>query len=265
MYEKALIFIPTRNTAKTLEETYRLLPQRVREEAQFIVVDNASSDDSVVVAERLGLDVIRNPTDLGYGGSNKVGFKYAASHDVDCFAILHSDCQYDPTLMESFLQPALSNEVDLVLGSRILGKKALEGGMPRHRYVANRILTWIENAVLGADISEYHTGYRVYRMDLLERIPYWENSNYWLFDSEILFQTHQTGARIKQLPIPTSYHGGSSSLPFRDGVVYALTVLLLILKFKLHDWGIVKQKQFMQVDQQFIADSVKQSGWDTES
>lgn len=245
MDKKILIFIPTRNTATTIEKTFNLIPEHIKNEAEFIVVDNASADNSVEVAEKLGLKVIRHDRDRGYGGSNKTAFDYAKSIDVEIFVILHSDCQYDPSIMDRVLDPMLRGEADAVFGSRIMGKKALQGGMPWWKYCANRFLTWLENWSLGADLSEYHTGYRIYSMKLLRSIPYEYDSDNWLFDSEIIFQIIHHGFTIKEVPIPTTYEGPISSISFSTGVVYGLSVLGLVVKYKLHQWNIIKQKQFM--------------------
>jgi glycosyltransferase involved in cell wall biosynthesis len=245
MDKKILIFIPTRNTAITIEKTFYLIPEHIRKEAEFIVVDNASVDNSVEAAQKLGLKVIRHEVDRGYGGSNKTAFDYAKSREVDIFVILHSDCQYDPSIMDRLLEPMLKGEADAVFGSRIMGKKALQGGMPWWKFISNRFLTWLENWALNAHLSEYHSGYRVYSMDLLSRIPYSQDSDNWIFDSEIIFQIINLGFTIKELPIPTTYKGPISSISFFTGVVYGLSIFWLILKFKLHKWNIIKQKQFM--------------------
>jgi glycosyltransferase involved in cell wall biosynthesis len=240
-----LIFIPTRNTAATIEKTFNLIPEHIRKEAEFIVVDNASVDNSIEIAEKLGLKVIRHEFDRGYGGSTKTAFDYAKTRVVDVFVVLHSDCQYDPTIMDKLLEPVLNNEADAVFGSRIMGKKALQGGMPWWKYVSNRFLTWIENWATHAHLSEYHSGYRIYSMDILKRIPYHADSNNWIFDSEIIFQILNTGFRIKEVPIPTNYKGPISSISFSAGVVYGLSIFLLILKYKFHKWNIIKQPQFL--------------------
>lgn len=245
MDKKILIFIPTRNTAATIEKTFNLIPEHIRNAAEFIVVDNASTDNSVEIAEKLGLKVIRHDRDRGYGGSNKTAFDYAQSIDVDIFVILHSDCQYDPAIMDRVLDPMLRGEADAVFGSRIMGKKALQGGMPWWKYCANRFLTWLENWSLGAKLSEYHTGYRIYSMQLLRSIPYQYDSDNWLFDSEIIFQILHYGFRVIEVPIPTTYKGPISSISFSTGVVYGLSVLGLIVRYKLHQWNIMRQKQFM--------------------
>ena len=244
MDKKILIFIPTRNTAATIEKTYNLIPEHIRKAAEFIVVDNASTDNSVEVAEKLGLKVIRHDCDRGYGGSNKTAFDYAKSIDVDIFVILHSDCQYDPSIMDRVLDPMLRGESDAVFGSRIMGKKALQGGMPWWKYCANRFLTGLENWALNADLSEYHTGYRIYSMNLLRSIPYSYDSDNWLFDSEIIFQILHYGFTIKEVPIPTTYKGPISSISFSTGVVYGLSVLWLIVQYKLHQWKVITLKQF---------------------
>ena len=244
MDKKILIFIPTRNTATTIEKTFRLIPEHIKKEAEFIVVDNASIDNSVEVAEKLGLKVIRHDRDRGYGGSNKTAFDYAKALDIDIFVILHSDCQYDPTIMDRVLEPMLQGEADAVFGSRIMGKKALQGGMPWWKYCANRFLTRLENWALNADLSEYHTGYRIYSMNLLKDIPYQYDSDDWLFDSEIIFQILHFGFTIKEVPIPTTYKGPISSISFSIGVIYGLSVLWLIVQYKLHQWKVITMKPF---------------------
>lgn len=244
MDKKILIFIPTRNTATTIEKTFRLIPEHIKKQAEFIVVDNASVDNSVEVAEKLGLKVIRHDRDRGYGGSNKTAFDYAKANDIDIFVILHSDCQYDPSILDRVLDPMLRGEADAVFGSRIMGKKALQGGMPWWKYCANRFLTRLENWALNADLSEYHTGYRIYSMDLLKSIPYEYDSDDWLFDSEIIFQILHYGFTIKEVPIPTTYKGPISSISFSTGVVYGLSVLWLIVQYKLHQWQVITLKQF---------------------
>jgi glycosyltransferase involved in cell wall biosynthesis len=246
MDKKILIFIPTRNTAPTIEKTYNLIPAPIREKAEFIVVDNASTDNSVEVARKLNLPVIRHDKDRGYGGSNKTAFEYAEKIGADIFVVLHSDCQYDPSIMDRVLEPIFKNEADVVFGSRILGKSALKGGMPWWKYISNRFLTWIENLSTHAQLSEYHTGYRIYTLPVLKKICYNLNSNNWIFDSEIIFQIINLGFRIEEIPIPTTYSGPISSISFKVGVIYGLSIFWLIIKYKLHVWHIIRRKQFMK-------------------
>jgi len=245
MDKKILIFIPTRNTGPTIEKTFNGIPEHIKNKAAFIVIDNASTDNSVEIAKSLGLKVIQHESDRGYGGSNKTAFDYAQKLDVDIFVVLHSDCQYDPSIMDEVLEPMLHDEADAVFGSRIMGKKALQGGMPWWKYIANRFLTRLENWALNARLSEYHTGYRIYSMKLLKGIPYACDSDDWLFDSEIIFQIIHYGFTIKEVPIPTTYKGPISSISFSTGVVYGLSVLGLIVKYKLHQWKVIQLKQFM--------------------
>jgi glycosyltransferase involved in cell wall biosynthesis len=246
MDKKILIFIPTRNTALTIEKTFNLIPVHIKNRAEFIVVDNASADNSVEVAQRLKLPVIRHEFDRGYGGSNKTAFDYAKKIGADIFVVLHSDCQYDPAIMDRLLDPVFNNEADVVFGSRILGKSALKGGMPWWKYISNRFLTWIENISTHATLSEYHSGYRIYSLNVLKKISYNQNSDNWIFDSEIIFQILHLGFKIKEVPIPTTYSGPISSISFRVGMVYGLSIFWLIIKYKLHAWNIVRQKQFME-------------------
>ena len=245
MDKKILIFIPTRNTGATIEKTFNRIPEHIKQTADFIVVDNASTDNSVEIAQSLGLKVIQHERDRGYGGSNKTAFDYAKTLEVDIFVVLHSDCQYDPAIMNEVLKPMLHGEADAVFGSRIMGKKALQGGMPWWKYIANRFLTWLENRALKTHLSEYHTGYRIYSMNLLKGIHYSWDSDNWRFDSEIIFQIIHYGFTIEEVPIPTTYKGPISSISFSTGVVYGLSVLWLIVQYKLHQWNVIQLKQFM--------------------
>jgi glycosyltransferase involved in cell wall biosynthesis len=240
---KILIYIPTRNTANTLEETYRRIANA--EAYDYIVVDNGSEDESVAIAERLGLRVIRHHFDRGYGGTQKTAYSYALGRDSDIVVMLHSDGQYAPELLPKIVKPISEGHSDAVFGSRILGRKALEGGMPYWKYISNRFLTWIENKALGTNLSEFHSGYRAYSLSLLSRVPFLYNSDNWLFDSEIIFQIKNLGFRITEIPIPTTYSKSASSVSFFDGVIYGLSIFLLIFKYLLHKGKIIRFKQFM--------------------
>ena len=239
---KILIYIPTYNTSRTLAETISKISKDI--ECEYVVVDNGSNDNTVEVAKKLGLRVIRHHSNRGYGQSQKTAYIYSFGNKADIVVMLHSDNQYDPSLLTEILSPIINGEADVVLGSRILGGGALEGGMPVYKYISNRFLTMLENLVLGTNISEFHTGYRAYKTEVLERIPFLFNSDSWLFDSEIMFQIVQEGCRIKEIPIPTSYHPNAKTVSFLDGMVYGLGVLKLIIHFSLNRLGILKSKQF---------------------
>lgn len=239
---KILIYIPTYNTSKTLAETISKVSKDI--ECEYVVVDNGSCDNTVEVAKSLGLRVIRHHSNRGYGESQKTAYIYSFGNKADIVVMLHSDNQYDPSLLSQILSPIINDEADVVLGSRILGGRAIEGGMPVYKYISNRFLTRLENLVLGTNISEFHTGYRAYKTGVLERIPFLFNSDSWLFDSEIIFQIVQENCRIKEIPIPTIYHPNAKTVSFFDGVGYGLGVLKLISRFLLHRLGIWKSKQF---------------------
>lgn len=241
--KKILVYIPTRNTAKTVEQTYRKIPNA--ENYDYLVVDNGSKDDSVAIAEKLGLRVIRHHFDRGYGGTQKTAYSYVLGRGSDIVVMLHSDGQYVPELLPEIVKPILNGQADAVFGSRILGKKALEGGMPWWKYVSNRFLTWIENKVLNTNLSEFHSGYRAYSAKLLGRVPFLYNSDNWLFDSEIIFQVKNLGFRIVEVPIPTMYFKSASSVSLFDGIIYGLSIFKLILKYSLYKTKLIKFKQFM--------------------
>ncbi|UCB56942.1 MAG: glycosyltransferase family 2 protein [Candidatus Omnitrophota bacterium] len=240
---KVLIYMPTYNTSKTLVQTISKIPKNL--DCEYIVVDNGSKDNSVQLAKSLGLRVIRHYHNRGYGGSQKTAYIYAIGSKADVVVMLHSDDQYDPTLLNQILKPIKDDEADVVFGSRILGAKALEGGMPRYKYVSNRFLTRLENSALGTNISEFHSGYRAFRIKALEKIPFLFNSDSWLFDSEIIFQLVLARLRIKEISIPTKYHATASSIPFFESIIYGLGVLKLIIRFYLYRLGILKSKQFI--------------------
>ncbi|MDD4953556.1 MAG: glycosyltransferase family 2 protein [Candidatus Omnitrophica bacterium] len=241
--KQILIYIPMRNTAGQLEATLRRIPAGI--EAEYLAVDNGSKDNSVELANNLGLHVIRHHFDRGYGASQKTAYSYALGKGADFVVMLHSDGQYDPKYLPDILGPLLKDEADFVFGSRIKGKGALAGGMPSWKYISNLFLTRFENFILGSSLSEFHSGYRAFSMKLLERVPFLYNSDSWLFDSEIIFQIKNLGFRIKEIPISTSYHKGASSVGFFEGVEYGLSIFWLSFKYLLHRYGIIKQKQFM--------------------
>jgi len=238
---RVLVVVPTRNTARTLEETIRQIPAGVADD--LLVIDNGSSDMSVAIAEGLGLKVVRHYFDRGYGASMKTAFSYATAVGAEVVVLCHSDLQYPPRLLPEVVQPILDGSADAVFGSRVMNGQA-EGSMPKYKLLGNRILTHIENRVLGSHLSEFHTGCRAYRVKMLERIPYFFNSDNWLFDSQIIFQMINLKFRIHEFAIPCIYDGNSSSVPFWDGMEYAAGVMGLSAKYLLHKWGIVPDGKY---------------------
>ena len=241
--KKIVIYIPARNTAHLLKPTCEAIPKGLAE--RIILVDNVSSDNTVEVAASLGLEVIRHDRNRGYGGSQKTGYKNFLENEGDIVVMLHSDYQYDPACIPDLVEPILEGRADAVLGSRILGGQALKGGMPWWKFVFNRLLTHIENLIIGARIVEYHTGFRAYSRRLLETIPFEENSDDFLFDTEILIQVHHFDFRITEIPIPTRYTEGASMMTFGQGVVYGLGVFKALLVYLLHRARIRRSPQYL--------------------
>jgi glycosyltransferase involved in cell wall biosynthesis len=221
--KRIVVVMPAFRAGRTLEATWRDLPRDVID--AVIVVDDASDDDTVAVARALGLDVILHPQNLGYGANQKTCYTAALAHGADIVVMVHPDYQYDPRLVTAMAGMIASGVYDLVLGSRILGGGALKGGMPPWKYAANRILTLFENLLLGAKLSEYHTGYRAYRRELLEALPWMGNSNDFVFDNQLLAQAIVAGFRIGEISVPTRYFAAASSIDLPSSLRYGLGVV----------------------------------------
>ena len=230
--------MPAYNAEKTLEDTYRDIPKGVVDE--IILVDDCSHDKTVEVAKRLGISVVVHPQNLGYGGNQKTCYKEALSRGADVVVMLHPDYQYPPKLITAMAGLICSGMFDVVLGSRILGGFALKGGMPRYKYYANRILTFIGNILLGQKLSEYHTGYRAFSREVLQNLPFFKNSDDFIFDNQIIAQAVYFGYRIGEITAPSKYTKDSSSISFKRSVVYGFGVISVAVKFLLQKIGIAK-------------------------
>ena len=241
MQPKIVIVMPAYNAALTLEKTYYAIPKGSYD--QIILVDDASSDDTMEVATKLNITTIRHRKNRGYGGNQKTCYTMALKEGADIVVMLHPDYQYDPTIAKDIVQPILRNEADVVLASRMLGQP-LKGGMPFYKYVANRFLTGLENLVLGTHFTEFHTGYRAYNRHALESVNFEANSENFVFDNEILVQFVLKKLRFKEIPVSTRYAFDSSSVSFKSGVIYGLSILVTILKYLLFKCRIIKFKQF---------------------
>ena len=235
--KRVIVVMPAYNAAKTLERTYADIPHELVH--QIILVDDVSHDETVDIAKSLGLDVRIHRQNLGYGGNQKTCYDAALAAGADVVVMLHPDYQYDATRIPDLIAPILAGDADLMLGSRFLGDP-LAGGMPRWKYVSNRFLTIVENAVFGLHLSEYHTGLRAYSRRLLERIPYRLNSDDFVFDQELVAQVVAAGMRrrIGEIAVPTRYFEEASSVGFKRSVVYGLSTLRVVLRYVLHRLGV---------------------------
>ncbi len=241
---KVVVVMPAYNAAKTLERTYNDLPSDVVD--HVILVDDMSQDETVEVAQRLGLKVIVHIQNKGYGGNQKTCYLEALGDGADVVVMLHPDYQYDSRLVPELIAPILEARADLVLGSRFLGSGTLAGGMPLWKYISNRFLTITENLVLGQHLSECHTGFRAYSRPLLETIPFVLNSDNFVFDTEVIAQTAAFGFKIAEIAVPTRYFAEASSVNFHRSVVYGLATLATMARYVLDRWGIYRSPQFRQ-------------------
>jgi len=233
--KKLIVIMPAYNAEKTLYQTYSELPHDYVDEV--VLVDDASGDRTAEIAQELGIKTIIHTENKGYGGNQKTCYRAALEHGADIVVMVHPDYQYSPRLVTAMASMIASGHYDVVLGSRILGGTALNGGMPLYKYVANRSLTFIENLALGVKLSEYHTGFRAFTREVLETLPLGENSDDFVFDSEMLVQAVYFGFKIGELSCPTKYFDEASSINFRRSVKYGLGVLASIMKYLLSRLG----------------------------
>ena len=233
--KKIAVVLPAYNAEKTLEKTWTALERTVVDDA--ILVDDCSRDRTVEIALQLGMHVICHEKNKGYGANQKTCYRAALERKADIIIMVHPDYQYAPELVPAMGWLIASGLFDVVLGSRILGTGALEGGMPRYKYVANRFLTAFQNLLMGHKLSEYHTGYRAFSRKVLETLPLEENSNDFVFDNQMLAQVIYFGLRIGEVTCPTRYTAESSSINFRRSVAYGLGVLRTSLQFRLDRMG----------------------------
>lgn len=233
--KKVIVVLPAYNAEKTLEITYREIPMDVVD--KVILVDDASHDDTVRVARELGIETIIHPENRGYGGNQKTCYKEALKRGADIVVMLHPDYQYPPRLITPMASMIASGEFDVVLGSRILGGMAIKGDMPIYKYISNRILTLIENILLRQKLSEYHTGYRAFGREVLERLPLEENSDDFVFDNQMLVQAIYFGFKVGEITSPTRYFKDASSINLKRSIVYGFGVLSTAIKYRLSKIG----------------------------
>ncbi|MCS6935272.1 MAG: glycosyltransferase family 2 protein [Chitinophagales bacterium] len=237
--KKVVVVLPAYNAEQTLEMTYREIPFDIVDE--IILVDDASSDNTFQLAQKLGIDhVIKHEHNKGYGGNQKTCYSKALEIGADIVVMLHPDYQYTPKLITAMVSIIGQGVYPVVLGSRILGGGALKGGMPLYKYIFNRLLTFIQNLLLGEKLSEYHTGYRAFSRDVLEKIKFMNNSDDFVFDNQMLSQIFYAGFRIAEVTCPTKYFDEASSINFSRSIVYGLGCLKVSLVHRLCKWGLWK-------------------------
>jgi len=240
--KKIFIVLPAYNAERTLEQTYREIPLDIVD--GVLLVDDGSIDSTVSLAGKLGIETILHDRNIGYGGNQKTCYQEALRRGADIIVMVHPDYQYTPKLIMALSSMIAFDVYDVVLGSRIIGGKALKGGMPIYKYIANRFLTAFENIMLGTKLSEFHTGYRAFSREVLETIPLNENSNDFVFDNEMLVQIIFFGFRIGEISCPTRYFEGASSVNFVRASRYGVGVVITALKYVIHRLNLRKDPLF---------------------
>jgi glycosyltransferase involved in cell wall biosynthesis len=234
--KKVIVVLPAYNAEKTLQNTYNEIPQNIVDE--IILVDDASSDNTVDLGRRIGIrHVIRHEKNKGYGGNQKTCYKKALELGADIIIMLHPDYQYTPKLITAMASIIANGLYPVVLGSRILGKGARSGGMPLYKYFSNRVLTLVQNVLMGQKLSEYHTGYRAFSREVLQSVNWRENSDDFVFDNQILAQICYAGFPIAEITCPTKYFKEASSINFARSVKYGVGVLGVAVAYRLRKWG----------------------------
>jgi glycosyltransferase involved in cell wall biosynthesis len=237
--KKIVVVLPAYNAAKTLERTYKEIPFDIVDDV--VLVDDVSKDNTIEVAKQLGIKhIIQHDKNKGYGGNQKSCYNKALELDADIVVMLHPDYQYTPLLIPAMCSIIANELYQVVLGSRILGKGALRGGMPYYKYVFNRMLTFTENILIGQKLSEYHTGYRAFSKEVLQSIKYMNNNDDFVFDNEMLSQVFMKNYEIAEITCPTKYFEDASSINFRRSATYGMGVLRVSFTHLFHKLGIKK-------------------------
>jgi glycosyltransferase involved in cell wall biosynthesis len=235
--KRIAVVMPAYNAERTLEKTVRALPGIVDIK---ILVDDSSKDNTAALSEKLGVQTFIHDKNYGYGRNQQTCYREALNAGADIVVMVHADYQYTPALVSAMADMVASGVYDVVLGSRILGGGALKGGMPRYKYIANRLLTAFQNVFLGVKLSEYHTGFRAFSREVLQTLPLLENSDDFVFDNQMIAQAVMFGFRIGEISCPTSYFEEASSINFKRSVKYGLGVLATTARFVAHRAGVMK-------------------------
>ena len=239
---KVVVVMPAYNAGRTLRLTYEQLPKDTV--SLVILVDDGSTDQTLQVARELGLEIFVHNRNYGYGANQKTCYTEALRAGADIVVMVHPDYQYDPRLVPQIVEPIVQGRADVVLGSRLKDGAALAGGMPWWKYLANRFLTSLENRAFGLRLSEFHTGYRAFRREVLETVNFAANSDGFVFDQEIIAQAVAARFRFAEIPVPTRYFPEASSASFGASVVYGLRILGVLFWFLLNKWGLRRSRRF---------------------
>jgi len=241
--KKIDVVLPAYNAAATLEQTYKEIPMDIVDDV--VLVDDNSKDETIAKAKELGIQhIVKHEVNRGYGGNQKSCYSKALSLGADIIVMLHPDYQYTPQLIESMVYMIANNVYPVALGSRILGKGALKGGMPMYKYIANRLLTLFQNILMGQKLSEYHTGYRAFDKKIFEKINIEANSDDFIFDNQMLAQIFYAGFEIGEVTCPTKYFDEASSINFKRSSIYGLGVIKVSLQYRMQKWGLIKSTLF---------------------
>lgn len=241
--KKIVVVLPAYRAALTMERTYKEIPFDIVDDV--VLVDDNSPDNTVEVGNAIGIKhIIKHEVNKGYGGNQKSCYRKALELGADIVVMLHPDYQYTPKLIHTLASIIAYDVYPVAFGSRILGKGALQGGMPIYKYIANRLLTLFENIVIGQKLSEYHTGYRAFSAEVIRSIDFTYNSDDFVFDNEMISQIFMNGYAIGEATCPTKYFEEASSINFSRSMKYGFGVLRVSLTHRLHKWGIIKSKLY---------------------
>ena len=239
--KKVVVVLPAYNAAKTIGKTYSEIDFDVVDDV--VLVDDNSTDDTVKVAKELGINhILKHDTNWGYGGNQKTCYKYALSLEADIVVMLHPDYQYNPKLIPSMAYLIAHGVFQVVLGSRILGDSAIINGMPVYKYIFNRMLTWVQNFIIWEKMSEYHTGYRAFSREVLEKVNFEANSDDFIFDNQMLTQIFYCGYDIGEISCPAKYFEDASSINFSRSLKYGFGVIANSILYRFNKWKITKSK-----------------------
>jgi glycosyltransferase involved in cell wall biosynthesis len=241
--KKVVVVMPAYNAGKTLAKTYGEIPFDIVDDV--VLVDDGSWDETAELAKTLNIRTLIHPQNRGYGANQKTCYEFALSLEADIVIMLHPDYQYTPLLIPALASLVAEGLFDCALGSRILGVGARKGGMPLYKYLANRLLTLVQNFLMGYKLSEYHTGYRAFSRLILETLPWRKNSDDFIFDNQMLAEIIYSGYSIGEVTCPTRYQKESSSINFLRSVVYGLGVLRTAMEFRLCRWGWITSPLFI--------------------